>query len=165
MINTDRLKLLPLQIKDAPFILELLNTPGWLKYIGDRNVHSLEAAEDYLKNGPLKSYEINGYGLYRVELSDDTIIGLCGLINREILPFPDIGFALLPGFEGKGYISEAALETKQYATSQLGIKKLCGITTNDNFASIRVLEKIGMKYIKKIQLPGGDDLLNFYQTD
>ncbi|WP_290797633.1 GNAT family N-acetyltransferase [Flavihumibacter sp. UBA7668] len=165
MINTDRLKLLPLQIKDAPFILELLNTPGWLKYIGDRNVYSLEEAKDYLINGPLKSYEINGYGLYRVELPDDTIIGLCGIINRETLPFPDIGFALLPAFEGKGYISEAALATKQYATSQLGIKQLCGITTNDNLASIRVLEKIGMKYIKKIQLPGGDDLLNFYQTD
>lgn len=165
MINTDRLKLLPLQITDAPFILELLNTPGWLKYIGDRNVHSLEAAKGYLINGPIKSYEINGYGLYRVGLSDNTTIGLCGIINRETLPFPDLGFALLPQFEGKGYISEAALATKRYAITLLGIKKLCGITTIDNLASIRVLEKIGMKYIKKIQMPGGDDLLNFYQTD
>jgi RimJ/RimL family protein N-acetyltransferase len=165
MIITDRLKLLPLQIKDAPFILKLLNTPGWIKYIGDRNVYTLEEAKDYIINGPLKSYELNGYGLYRVELSDDTVIGLCGLINREILPFPDIGFALLPDFEGKGYISEAALATKQYATSQFGLKQLCGITTIDNLASIRVLEKIGMKYIKKIQLHAGDDFLNFYQTD
>ena len=108
-LETDRLTIRQLTLADAPFIVELVNTPGWLRFIGERNIKTSEQAENYLKNGPMASYAQNGFGLYGVELkSEKTPIGMCGLIKRETLPDPDIGFAILPEFTGSGFAFEAA---------------------------------------------------------
>ena len=112
VIQTDRLLLAPLTIEDAPFIFELLNTPEWLQYIGDRGIKSQEDAANYILTGPVRSYSQNGFGLLLVKLKDsNTPIGICGLINRPALDDVDIGFAFLSRYTGQGYAFEAANAT------------------------------------------------------
>src|SRR5687767_3229567 len=109
ILETERLRLREFTLNDTAFIIELLNSPGWLKYIGERNVKTEEQAINYLQNGPMKSYLENGYGLSMVEKKvDDTPIGMCGIIRRETLDNPDIGFAFLPGYEAQGHGYEIA---------------------------------------------------------
>ncbi len=148
-IHTERLTLRPFTLDDTAFILELVNTPGWLQFIGDRHIHTPEQARQYLENGPLKSYEQHGFGLYRVSLkTDDTPIGMCGLLKRDTLPHPDIGFAFLPAHTGQGYAYEAATAVQAFAHNTLGISTLCAIVLPTNATSIRLLEKIGMVYVE-----------------
>ncbi|MBL7962195.1 GNAT family N-acetyltransferase, partial [bacterium] len=109
ILETSRLTIRELNSDDAEFILKLVNTPTWLKFIGDRGVKNLDDAKKYIENGPVKSYADNGFGLYLMELKiGKAPIGMCGLIKRDFLPDPDIGFALMPEFEGKGYGYESA---------------------------------------------------------
>ncbi|MCW8878275.1 MAG: GNAT family N-acetyltransferase [Kangiellaceae bacterium] len=154
LIETDRLILRELDLDDAPFILKLVNEPSWLENIGDKNVNSIADAERYLNEGPLKSYQENGFGLYLAELKLKKYpVGLCGLVKREGLEHPDIGYALMPDFWGAGLASEAARATLEYAQNSLGIAQVLGITSMNNASSIRVLEKIGFRYDKEISLP------------
>src|SRR6478736_8102385 len=112
ILETERLQLRQFEIDDAEFIVELVNTPGWLKFIGDRNIKTTEDAIRYLQNGPMKSYQENGFGLSLVEEKGNRkSIGMCGILKRDSLENPDIGFALLPEFVGKGYAFEIALAT------------------------------------------------------
>ena len=109
MLETERLQIVKFSEEDAPFVFELLNTPAWIQFIGDRGVRTLEEARQYIVNGPLKSYEQFGFGPYLVRLKEsDRPIGLCGLFKRETLEDVDIGFALLPAYAGNGYAYEAA---------------------------------------------------------
>ena len=88
--ETRRLKIRQLTRDDAAFIFELVNQPAWIVHIGDKNVHSLTDAENYIIKGPVSMYTEYGYGLYLVELTSDTKpIGICGLIQRENLPAGD----------------------------------------------------------------------------
>lgn len=165
ILETKRLVLREFTTDDTKFIVELLNSPGWLKYIGDRNVKSEEHAVNYLMNGPMKSYEMNGFGLSLVELkSDKTPIGMCGLIKRENLEYPDIGFAFLPEFMGKGYAFEIANATMIFAKEELKFDKIVAITVSYNKNSIRLLEKIGLKYIKPYFLPYEDEELMLFSN-
>jgi len=153
ILETERLRLRELTLEDTPFIIELLNSPGWLQFIGDRNVRTEAEAKAYLENGPLKSYRENGYGLYLVEKKDDTLsVGMCGILNRETLDNPDIGFAFLPPYTAQGYAFESASSMLLYARNKLKIPKICAITVPDNIKSISLLEKLGMKFEKKIRL-------------
>ena len=95
--ETNRLILSKITIEDAPFILELMNTPGWLKYIGDRNIKTVEAAANSIKNNQLKCYEEHGYGYYKMQVKAENLktIGTCGLLKRANLEDIDIGFSLL----------------------------------------------------------------------
>ena len=109
VLETERLSLRQFTVDDAQFILTLLNEPSFLRYIGDKQVRNLEDARQYILNGPVASYERNGFGLYLVELKESyTPIGMCGFLKREELPDPDIGFAFLPEFWSKGFAFEAA---------------------------------------------------------
>ena len=165
ILETKRLVLREFTTDDTKFIVELLNSPGWLKYIGDRNVKSEEHAVNYLMNGPMKSYEMNGFGLSLVELkSDKTPIGMCGLIKRENLEYPDIGFAFLPEYTGKGYAFEIANATMIFAKEELKFDKIVAITVSYNKNSIRLLEKIGLKYIKPYFLPYEDEELMLFSN-
>jgi RimJ/RimL family protein N-acetyltransferase len=149
VFSTERLRLREFELKDAKFIVELLNSPGWLKCIGDRNVKTITDAENYLKNGPLTAYQKYGYGLSMAEkIEGDEPIGMCGIIIRPKMALPDIGFALLPNFEGMGFGVEIAKATIEYSKTHLFIAKICAITTLDNLNSMRLLEKIGMNFIK-----------------
>ncbi len=155
VFETDRLILRQLVPEDAPFILQLVNEPGWLRYIGDRNVHDLEAARGYIEKGPTDMYARLGFGLYRVELkSDGTPIGMCGLLKRDTLSDVDIGFAFLQRFHGQGYAREAAAATLAHGREAFGLKRILAITSPDNLSSIRLLEKLGFQYQETVQMAG-----------
>lgn len=158
VIETENLNLRRLAANDAPFILALLNDSAWLRYIGDRGVHSIPEAEKYISNGPVSMYERLGFGLYLTERKSDGVpMGICGLIKRDSLADIDIGFAFLPQFRGCGYGYEAALATMAYGKSTLRLKRIVGITSPDNLSSIKLLEKIGLKYEREARLPKADE--------
>jgi RimJ/RimL family protein N-acetyltransferase len=159
ILKTDRLVLRQFTVTDTKFIVELVNTPGWIEFIGDRGIKTDEQAKDYLLNGPLKSYELNGFGLYMVELKNKKLpVGMCGIIKRDSLKNPDIGFAFLPAFNGKGLALEIVKATLEYARDNLKLPLIYAITLPQNTRSIKVLEKIGMKSIGLIA-DSGEDLL------
>ncbi|NNF00552.1 MAG: GNAT family N-acetyltransferase [Pyrinomonadaceae bacterium] len=163
ILETERLILREFDLDDAEFILELLNSPGWLKYIGNKKVKTINDAKSYLSEGPVKSYAENGFGLSMVELKFIGVpIGMCGLVNRDTLDDIDIGFAMLPDFAATGYGSEIALATLEYGRDQLGLKRIVGITVKDNKASIALLEKIGLKFEKMIDIPEDNEKLMLF---
>jgi RimJ/RimL family protein N-acetyltransferase len=143
---TKRLIIREIISSDAPFIIKILNDPGFLKNIGDRNVRSLSDAENFIESRYIDSYQKNGFGMYLVELKESGIaIGQCGLIKRDSLPDIDIGFAFLESQTGKGYAVEAGLAVLTFAKEKLKLKRLIGFTLPHNFASQKVLQKIGLK--------------------
>lgn len=151
ILSTERLILREINLNDTSFIFELMNSKGWLEFIGDRGIHTQEDAKDYIVNSYLKSYQDNGYGSYLlVTKNDQTILGICGLFNRAQLEDVDIGFALLPEHFGKGYAFEAASAILKYAVNDLQISKIKAITTFENKSSQKLLEKIGLHFEKPI---------------
>lgn len=155
ILQTERLILRKLTLNDTDFIIELVNSPGWLQYIGYRNIHTTEDALKYLQDGPLKSYEQNGFGLLLIQLKTTKApIGMCGLLKRDALPLPDLGYALLPAHEGNGYITEATSAYLEYIQEHLQVSKLLAITNVDNEKSIRVLEKLHFAFERYTNLSG-----------
>ena len=166
VLETDRLILRHFTEEDASFMLELLNTEGWLTFIGDRNVKTEEDARRYLRIGPLLSYEQYGFGMWLVELkSKQAPIGICGILKRKTLEHPDIGFAFLPEFGGKGYAFEAASATLAFAKNTLHLPNILAITVPHNQASISLLEKIGLKYQQTIDHADTGEKLLLYSTN
>jgi RimJ/RimL family protein N-acetyltransferase len=159
LIETERLIIRQFNLSDAAFMLQLINSPTWLQYIGDRNVHTIEEARGYLTNGVMKSYDENGYGGWLVALKDTgQPVGMCGLFQRAYLPAPDLGFAFLPEHAGKGYAYEAASAALSYIQQQFGqLEKLYAITLPENSRSIRLLEKCNFKSISALKPPGEND--------
>ncbi|MBK9107649.1 MAG: GNAT family N-acetyltransferase [Saprospiraceae bacterium] len=165
MLVTKRLRLRQFTYADAPFLIELLNSPGWLEFIGDKNVKTEKQAIQYLKNGPMKSYHENGFGLSLVESIDNkTFIGCCGMIKRDTHETPDIGFAFLPQFQGLGYAFEIASATMLYAQEQLHFTKISAITSLTNFRSIKLLEKMGFKYERAIHVSREEEEVLYYSN-
>ncbi len=163
IIETDRLILRKPTTDDAEFILDLLNQPSFIQFIGDRGVRTLDDARNYLLKRLIDSYERFGFGLYLTLLKEGNIpIGICGLVKRETLEHVDIGFAFLPQFWLKGYAFESASAVLAYAKTTLGIKYIVGIATPDNHGSIRVLEKIGLKFEKMVKLSEDDVELKLF---
>lgn len=166
ILETDRLILRQLSTDDAPFILELLNEPSFIQNIGDRNVRSIDDACAYILNGPVASYAKNGFGLLLVVLKETREpIGMCGLIKRDTLEDVDIGYALLPKFWSRGYAVESALAVKAYAKDVIGLKRLIAITDPANKGSIRVLEKIGLRFEKMVRLSADDIELKLFAAN
>jgi RimJ/RimL family protein N-acetyltransferase len=152
-IETPRLVLRELDEGDAAFILELVNDPSWLRHIGDKGVRDLDGARAYIANGPQASYARFGFGLWRVDLKDTgTPIGLCGLLKRDTLDDVDIGYAFLPSFVGQGYAFEAAEATWRHAREALRLPRLVAIVSPDNHASIKLLEKLGLRFEKLLKM-------------
>lgn len=144
-IQTPRLVLQELAEADAAFILELLNTRGFLANIGDRGVRTLDDARRYIAQGPAASYAAHGFGLWKVSrASDGTPVGMSGLIKRDELPFPDLGYAFLPAHEGLGYASEAGAAALEFGFGSQGLARILAIVRPGNEASMRVLQKLGM---------------------
>jgi RimJ/RimL family protein N-acetyltransferase len=163
ILETERLILRKFTLEDSHFIIELLNTEGWIKYIGDRNVKTTQQARAYLENGPLKSYRNNGFGLALVQLKDnDTSIGMCGLIKRDYLDHPDIGFAFLPNYTGHGYALEIVKKTIDYAFTSLRKEKIMAIVVPENRSSIRLLEKVGFTYNNNFVTTDTNEELSLY---
>lgn len=157
MIETKRLQLRPFAAEDAAFVLELLNEPSWIQFIGDRNVRTLADARAYIANGPQAMLAQHGFSLLVAERkSDGAALGMCGLIMRDTLPAPDLGYAFLPRHWGQGYAREAAEAVLQYGHQALGIPRILAITAPDNHSSIKLLESIGMRFVKIIPYDGDE---------
>lgn len=155
VLETERLQLRDAEDADAPFIAELLNSPGFLENIGDRGVRSLEDAHAYIEDRLRRSYREQGFGMWIcVQKTDGRSVGMAGLVRREGLDTPDLGYAFLQVAWGQGYAQEAAAAVLQHATRVLSIPQVSAITTLENFASMAVLRKIGFAYRGVIQLPG-----------
>ena len=159
--TTARLLLREFSLSDAPFILELVNTPGWLQFIGDRGIATIGDAEAYLANGPIQSYSDHGFGLWCVcRIDDGSAIGMCGLLKRETFEHVDLGFAMLPAAYGMGYAREAAAATLTFAHERLGIVKVLAIASQNNARSIHLLEKIGFQF-DRVHRQGEEELMLF----
>jgi len=151
--SSERLQLRHLVDTDAAFILELLNDPDFIRNIADRGVSTIEAAVQYISNGPAASYARFGFGLFLVELRDPAVpIGICGLLRRDSHPDVEIGFAYLPAFRGKGYGFEAAAATLKFGSETLHLERIVALTAPDNHASMQLLEKLGFQLQGTLQL-------------
>ena len=163
MIETQRLVLRRFTTDDAEFIIDLLNQPSFLRFIGDRGVRTPEEARRFLIHGPIASYEKHGFGLYKVELQETgEPIGMCGLLRREGLEDPDIGFAFLPQFWSQGYAFEAASAVMDHARTSLGLERIVAIASPDNDRSFRLLEKLGLRYERMIRLAEGQPKIKLF---
>lgn len=148
---------------DAEFIMKLLNSPGWLKYVGSRNIKTKQDAVGYINDKMISGYSKNGFGFYAVETKEDNAcVGMCGLTKRENLDDADIGFALLPEYEGNGYAYESAAAVMNYARNVLKLGRISAITVAANKCSIKLLEKIGLAFEKTITIPGDPEELMLF---
>jgi RimJ/RimL family protein N-acetyltransferase len=158
VLRTARLALRPFTLDDAPFIVELLSTEGWLRFIGDRGVRSVEDAQRYLRDGPIAMQAARGHSLWAVQRrADGVLLGMCGLIKRDALPDVDIGWALLPEHEGCGYAREAARAVLDFGFERLGLPRVVAIMDGDNARSARLAEALGMRFEGEKQLAGWDE--------
>jgi [ribosomal protein S5]-alanine N-acetyltransferase len=166
VLETARLRLRRLSDADAPFMLRLLTDPSFIRNIGDRGVRDVESARGYVAGGAIASHDKYGYGLDLVELkATGEAAGICGLVRRDYLDDPDIGFAFLPEFTGRGYAVEAAAAVLALARGPLGLPRVLAIVSPDNGRSIRVLEKIGLRYERLITPPGESRAILLFTSD
>lgn len=166
VLQTARLRLRTLDLADAPFVLRLVNEPSWLANIGDRGVRDIGDAKAYLRSGPLASYERHGFGLLAVERQDTgALAGLCGLLQREVLPHPDLGFALLPEHWRQGYAREAAAAVCAWARNTLRLPTLQAVVAPHNTASARLLARLGFRAQGQVRLAAEAPALDLYALD
>lgn len=164
-IDTPRLALTELSEGDAEFIRGLLNEPSFLRWIGDRGVRTVEDAKRYIREGPAAMYARFGYGLLRVGLKPEgTPIGICGVLKRDALPDPDLGFSLLPAYWSQGYALEAARAVMQDARARLGLGRIVAITSPGNESSIRLLDKLGFRFERMMRLQGDAGEVRLFAT-
>lgn len=153
VLETARLALRWIETDDADFILQLVNEPSWLRFIGDKGIRTVEDARTYIEEGPVSMYLRLGFGLYLVELKESgEPIGICGLIKRDALEDVDLGFAFLPAFWGKGYAFESAAAVMDYGRRAFAPPRLLAITSQDNEISVRLLEKLGFHFERLTRL-------------
>ena len=156
VLTTPRLTLRRLSPDDAEFIVELLNDPAFIQFVGDKAVRNADDARRYILEGPVASYERNGFGLWMVELRDSGLaVGMCGLLKRESLADVDIGFAFLPAYRSQGYAFESASAVLDYGRTEFGLRRIVAITDPENAGSLRVLQKIGMRFERMIAVSEG----------
>ncbi|HSE36696.1 MAG TPA: GNAT family N-acetyltransferase [Blastocatellia bacterium] len=166
VLETQRLILRRLSDDDAEFILQLVNEPSFKKNIGDKGVRSIADALQYIETGPVASYDRFGFGLYLVVLKETgASIGICGLIKRESLEDVDVGYAFLPSFWSKGYAVEAASAVVSYGKQVFGLSRIIAITTPDNAGSIKVLEKLGLRFERMIRLSEDEPELKLFAPE
>ena len=163
ILSTRRLRLRELQPeRDAAFLLALLNDPDFVANVGDRGVRTTEAAADYIRQRIAPSYARFGFGMWLVELTETgNPLGICGLLKRENLADVDVGFTFLPQYRRQGYAFESASAAIEHGW-QRDLPRIVAITAPHNTASIRLLEKLGLRYERTIQLtPDAAEVLLF----
>ena len=166
IFETERLILREIVESDAAFIVELLNSPSFIKYIGNRNIRSVAEARGAIENVYRKSYAENNFGLYIVELKEsDAAIGFCGFVKRDFLPEADIGFAFLPQFEKKGHGFESAAALLKYGREKLNFGRVLAITTPNNENSVKLLEKLGFVFENLIEVPPNNEKLKLFAAN
>jgi len=166
ILETERTILREVTKDDADFILDLLNQPSFIHYIGDRNVRTTHEARDYIESRFTESYKKFGFGMWAVELKEtNQPVGICGFVKRDSLPDADIGFAFLPQYAGQGYAYESAVAVMRYGRDVLNLKRVLAITSQDNESSGRLLEKINFKFERLIKLPHDAEELKLFSSD
>ncbi|WP_199610293.1 GNAT family N-acetyltransferase [Flocculibacter collagenilyticus] len=161
--HTARLTIRHFTEQDTAFVIQQLNQPSFIEHIGDKSVTDTETALRYLRKGPLHSYRTLGFGLNLVELKDtSTAIGMCGILKRPELTVPDLGYAFLPEYWGKGYAKEAAIAVIEHAKVQHQLHHVDAITSTNNHASIKLLEALGFTFTAQISLSQDEELVNQY---
>jgi RimJ/RimL family protein N-acetyltransferase len=156
-LTTPRLRLRPLSVDDAEFALRLVNEPAFLEHIGDKGLRDLEGARSFLREGPWTRQDLDGHGMLAVEpQAGGAPLGVCGLLHRPALDLTDVGFAFLAEQRGQGYATEAAGALLRHAREVLGLERVHGIASPDNAASIRVLEKLGLRFQRLVRLAEGE---------
>ena len=166
VLETTRLTLRRLTPADAPFILELLNDPSFVRYIGDKGVRTREDAVGYITAGPIASYERHGFGLFLVELKEGRVpIGICGLLKRDWLEDVDVGFAFLPRFWSQGYARESASAVLDFGRDRWRLARILAITSPDNVASIGLLTKVGFRLDRVARWPDERSEINVFALD
>ena len=165
ILRTPRLVLREAVLSDAGFMLQLVNSPKWLAYIGDRGIRNPGDAENYITGNLQRSYRENGFGLYVITLtSENQPAGICGFLKREYLEFPDLGFALLPGFEGRGLAREAAQAALRYGRDARGFAEVLAITKRENMQSRRLLSELGFAETGTVRPEPGAEILLLYSS-
>jgi ribosomal-protein-alanine N-acetyltransferase len=160
-----RLSLRHVTVADAPFILDLMNEPAYIENIGDRGVRTVSDAERYISEKYLSSYFRHGFGMYLAERKNTGVpIGICGLVKRDALDWPDVGFAITQHHWTQGYASEAASATVEYARKSLSLQRLYGVVKPTNIPSIHILERIGLHYLRPFETPDGS-CISLYGVD
>lgn len=163
VMNTARLNLREIELEDAPFIFELMNEPPWIRFIGDRGIHTLADARGFISDRLRPSYSRDGFGFWLVELAaDQSPLGICGLIKRPGLEYVDLGFALRESYWGNGYARESSEAVIDFAREQAGLEMLAAIVNPENERSARLLESLGMRFEEMIQLEGEDIELRLF---
>lgn len=166
VLQTERLLISRLSYDDREFIFELVNEPSFKKYIGDKDVNSLEDADRYLREGPIGHYEKFGFGLFLVSLKGtETPIGICGLINREDFDDPDIGFAFLKRHREQGYANESSRAVLAHGFEMLELHRVIAMVDPDNKASVRLLEKHGFVYERDVRMPEDDHDISLFAIE
>ncbi len=182
ILETERIILRELTEDDAEFMLDLLNQPSFIKYIGDRFVRNLSQSREFIENRYRVSYAEHGFGLYAVELKAENsnlepeilnlkseirnqTVGICGFVKRDYLPDADLGFAFLPQFEKKGLAFESADAVMKYGREKLDLKKILAITTQDNESSGRLLERLGFAFEGLVKLPHDPQMLKLFTSE
>jgi RimJ/RimL family protein N-acetyltransferase len=166
VLETERLILRRMSLEDAEFMLQLLNEPSFLRFIGDKGVRTLDDARNYIRQGPMASYDRFGFGLYLTELKETGVpIGMCGLLKRDTLDDVDIGFAFVPQFWKVGYAAESAAAVMAYAKDVLGLNRLAAITSPENDKSISLLLKLGMSFQGLIKLTADAPEVKLFARD
>jgi RimJ/RimL family protein N-acetyltransferase len=164
--ETPRLSLRRLGADDAPFIVALLNEPSFIENIGDRGVRNIQDALAYLRDGPLATYQRYGFGLWHLSRrSDGSPIGMCGLLKRDTLPDVDLGYALFPAFRGQGHALEAAAATLRHGARKYALRRVLAVVSQGNSPSIRVLEKLGMRFEGLHALDPGEPEVRLYARE
>ncbi len=163
VVETARLIVRLLTPDDADFLLGLFNEPSFIANIGDRGIRSVEDARRFIVEVPMTSYAKHGHGHYRVELKDGIVIGTCGLIRRDYIGETDIGFAYLPAYWGRGYAYEAAVAVMEFGRTQLGLQRIVAVVSPHNTPSIRLLERLGLRYAGPTQIAPGAETVHLYE--
>ena len=160
--ETQRLIIRRFNLDDAEFVVQLLNDEYFIRYIADKNVRSISDAKEYLNNGAISSYRHYGFGLNLVLLKESKVpIGMCGLLKRDELEHPDLGYAFLPDFWGKGYAHEAASSTLKKEIANYSLSVVLAVTLLDNLNSNNLLKKLG--FISKGTMTLYDSQNNVYE--
>lgn len=165
ILKTERLLLSHLSFDDCDFIVELLNEPGFQRFIGDKEVRAADDARGYLRKGPIGSYEQHGFGMFLVSnKTDNASLGMCGLVKREGFDAPDVGFAFLQRFCGNGYALESAIAVMDYGKNVLALPRIIAMVDLENVSSIRLVEKLGMTFERMVRMPGESQDIKLYVT-
>ena len=155
-LSTDRLDIRDIRVTDHAFVLELLNDPAFIQNIGDRMIRNEDQAKSYISSQLIASYMQYGFGMYLVQLKSGEAIGMCGILKRDDLEYPDIGFAFLNNYRSKGYAYESAKEIRDHFVGKLDLENLFAICKQENMPSRTLLQRLGMSFQRMISYKGDD---------